>query len=254
MKKWIALFLSALMLVSVLAGCKDKTNGGAPGATDPTGDPGVAGPEFRKGGGVLYLNAGAGIRITYDAEGIALKVEALNLAATDWLDSCDDQVGNTCNEITSKFIRDIYGMNMRKLPYVLIKQDKDSGYPTETFMKDLKTLAENALSQIGSSAKLAVLSVDKLDSNGHLDLETAKTLALGFLGARNVENFVGADKPVNGYYSFLVRYDGMEEEVHVNALTGGVGQGMMDNGPQNPGDDPAEATDPKEPSATQPQG
>ena len=250
MKKIIAFTLSALMLLTVMAGCKDKAdpnNPGGSGATDPTDNTGVVGPVFEKGGGTLNMTAGdAAILVTYDANGIVEKVEALSNKALEWMETCDDQTSSTCTELTGKFIKDNFAINMRKLSFVCIKQNKGSGYPTDTFMKDIDTVAKDALSDIGSTAKLVVLSMDKLDSNGYMDAETAGVLAAAWLGAKNVENLSRIGELTNGFYSYLIRYDGEEEAVHVNAETGCSGLGVIDEGPQGAGDDPAEATDPKE--------
>ena len=253
MKKFTALLLSVLMLLSLMAGCKNSDGTNTPGATtEPTEDPGLVGPSFQQGGGSLYLTAGASILVTYDAQGVIQSVEAQNRQASDWLAYCDDMTGATCNEIISKFVKDTHVLSQGTMSYVLIKQNKGSGYPTQNFMTDLKTLAEDALSDISSSAKLLVLTVDKLDSNGHMDLATAKELVLGYLGVQSVENFSGTTTPVNGFYSFQVRYNGIEEDLHVNAVSGGVGEGLLYEGPGSAEDDSAEATDPKEPLVTAP--
>ena len=62
----------------------------------------------------------------------------------------------------------------------------------------------------------------------------------------------GTEKPVEGYYSFYVTYGDMEAEVHVNAATGAVGEGLLT---EIDGDETEEAVDPKEEQqqATQPQ-
>ena len=88
------------------------------------------------------------------------------------------------------------------------------------------------------------------DAKGQVNLKTAKTLAEGYLNTDKFESFDGTPTPVEGYYSFRVTFNGVEEELHLNALTGRAADGLLTDLEV----DPDQITDPKDEqqSATEP--
>jgi len=248
MKKTIALLLCGLMLLGTLAGCKNAaTSSNNPGGTTtpPTGD-NVQGPVAAEG--VLVVTADASVTIAYDAEGLVQKVEANNPEAEELLETYDDQTGFDCSVVVTKIIKDCTAMSMGKMTHVMIKQNKGSGNPNENFMKDIESAVKTAMTNANSPAKLVMVTQEQQDNNSHIDPKVAKTLIMAYLGVDSLDGIYGTEKPVEGYYSFYVTYDGMEEEVHVNAVTGAVGQGVLSDITEE------EPVDPKEEQqATQPQ-
>ena len=258
MKKFLVFFLAALMLLSVLAGCKDKaaapgtaaTEGDGTTSTAPTDENGnvIYGPVESKGS--LILNCNAVVKITYDKEGLVQLLEPMNDTAIDIMENYNDQSGFTCVEVITKIVKDSVAKSMGQLSAVVVKQNKGSGNPTEGFLQNIESEVKTALTNAESSAKLLMVGTGDLDAGGYIKLKDAKTLVAAYLGAQ-LDSIYGTDAPANGFYSFTVTYGGMEAEVHVNAETGAVGDGLLEM-EENADNDPAEATDPKEPLVTDP--
>lgn len=248
MKKMIALLLCGLVLLGMLAGCKKAAapNNNPNSTTTPPTGAGSQGPVVAKG--VLVVTANASVTIAYDVDGLVQKLEANNPEAEELLETYDDQTGFDCSVVVTKIVKDCVAKSMGQMTHVMIKQTKGSGNPTEDFMKNIESVVTTAMTNANSTAKLVMVTPEQQDNNAHIDPKVAKTLVMAFLGVDKLDSIYGTEKPVEGYYSFYVTCDDMEEEVHVNAVTGAVGQGVLSDITQE------EPVDPKEEQqATQPQ-
>lgn len=250
MKKIIALLLCAIVVAGVFAGCGNNQN--AADGTKPQGNGGsntdIA--ETQKDG-TLVVTANASVRITYGADGLVLKVEGTNEDGENLMESFEALLGSSCSEVVSKIIRESAGRTyLGKLTYVAVKHEKGSSAPGTNFLEGIESAAKHALETASSDAKLVMIAQDKLDADGNINLETAKTLVESYLEVDVLDGFDGTDKPVDGFYSFKVSFDGMEEELHMNAVTGVVGDGLIGDGLQEPEEtEPAES----EPAETTPE-
>lgn len=262
MKKILSIILSVAMVLCLFAGCSKEAEKKAPNGTDPTTPSGetTPGETDKRVVGTLLVNVNAAVTLSYDKTGMVLKIEAANDEGEDLLETyTEDYTGYTCADVAGKIIKDCHAINQGKTYGVVIKQNKGSANPEDKFIEKLKAAAEEDLKQIQSKAALVVLAAEDLQGDGFIAPKDAKVLVQSFLGAEVLDGFVGGDQPVNGYYSFVVSFDGEEEVVHVNATTGSVGQGAMDDGnveedPEEEYKDPKEeamdATEPSEPAAT----
>ena len=262
MKKILAIILSVVMVLCLFAGCSKETAKKAPSggeSTAPSGDT-KPGETDKNVTGSLLVNVNAAVTLTYDKTGMVLEIKAANDEGENLLATyTEDYTGYSCADVVGKIIKDCHAINQGNTYGVVIKQNKGSANPEDKFMEKLKAAAEEDLKQIQSKAALVVLSADELQGEGFIAPKDAKLLVQSFLGAEVLDGFVGGDQPINGYYSFVVTFDGEEEVVHVNATTGSVGQGAMDDGnveedPEEEYKDPKEeamdATEPSEPAAT----
>ena len=241
MKKIIALLLCAIVLVSALAGCGNKDN--AADGTKPQGNGNSGDIAETEKAGTLVVTANASVRITYGTDGLVLKVEGTNDEGENLMESFEALLGSTCSEVVSKIIRESAGRTyLGRLTYVAVKHEKGSGTPGTNFLEGIESAAKRALETASSNAKLVMITQDKLDADGNINLEAAKLLVEGYLEVEALDGFDGTAKPVDGFYSFQVSFDGMEEEVHMNAATGVVGDGLIGDALQ----EPEEETEPAE--------
>ena len=242
MKKMIALLLAALMLVGILAGCgKGDTNMNQD--TTPAGEnDGITQPEKA---GSLVVTANASVVITYGTDGLVLGAEGANKEGVDLLESYEDLTGFSCTELITQIIKDCsVRTNMGRLNYVVVKMDKESKTPSANFMDSIESAAKKAVEEAKPDAKLVMVKLDDLDANGNITPATAKTLVEAYLEAEQLDGFVGADKPVEGIYSFTVTYGGVEQFLQINANTGSVGEGDQNDQTQESEDvDHTEETD-----------
>lgn len=226
MKKLIALTLSVLMMLGLLAGCgggKDTDSGkGNTPATE-----GTSAVNIEKTGS-LVLTANACMEISYGTDGVVLGVEGLNDEGKNLIESSDELLGASCAEVVNKLIKECSIKTYQgSLSYVAVKFNKDAGTPDAEFLSGIETAAKAALETVAPNAKLVIITPDKLDADGYIDLATAQLLVEGYLEVDKLDGFDGTDKPVDGFYSFKVSFNGIEDEVHVNASTGVVGDGAL---------------------------
>lgn len=242
MKKLISFMLCALLVLGMLAGC--NKSGAKDNGTTPTDD--GAGITNTETAGSFVVTANASVAVTYGTDGLVVKVEGANEEGTNLLESYEDLMGSSCAEVVTKIIKDSsVRTNLGRLNYVVVKYDKGSGAPGTNFREGIENAAKEAVEIVAPKAKLVIITEDMLDADGYIDLKTAKALVEGYLGIDRVDGFDGTDKPVDGFYSFFVTYDGMEESFHVNAVTGSVGEDAIDGAIQDPEEtEQPEETDP----------
>ena len=222
MRKGIALLLSIFMILGIFTGCR-KMNG-------TEDNPATVGAENTASTSVgsLVVNAYAAVTITYDNKGVVLSIEGLNDEGDVFLQDFEDQEGNSCSDAICAFVKDTFAKGyLSKAGYVVVKQSKGADLPDAKFLETIQTEAQATLDKIHADAPLVMITEKELNEDGYINVNTAKVLVEKFLGVESLKNIDGTSSPVDGFYSFSVTYDAGEDNMIVNAVTGGVSQGYL---------------------------
>ena len=227
MKKFIALLIAVLMVFSVFTGCGNTAAAGDDTTVAPTTD--TEDIAAVNGVGTLLVNAGAVVTVIYDAEGAVVKVKGVNDSGESLVADYESELGSSCAQVVSKCIKNgLLQDDMLDINYVVVKLNKGSALPEEKFLANIEAVVRDGLDQMDASAELVMVGAENLDHNGYINLVTAKLLVEKFLQVDDLDNFDGTDEPIDGWYGFNVQYGDIEDQILVNAETGGVAQGTLD--------------------------
>ena len=218
MKKFIAVLLSAVMLLGLLAGCGAQTP--APETTEGTYATPMA-------AGMVVLYANAAVNVSYDADGLVLSIEGVDDYGSALAGEYEDYLGKSCSEVVCDLIGNsfIQGLMTNENNYVMIKLAVGSAMPGSTFMESMQKDAEAAIAEAGSTAKLVVLTTENLDAEGYIDLESAKALMLAALALDGFDSLDGAAAPSEGAYTFTITAGALAGTFKIDAVTGAVYEG-----------------------------
>ena len=220
MKKILAILISAILLLGLLAGCGNQSD--APSSTNDS----VATPVAA---GMLVLNAGAAVNITYDSDGLVLHVEGADDNGSFVAGAYTGYLGKPVAEA----VRDLIGQCgtteflSAGTGFVLIKQAYGSALPGTIFLETIDSEAKAAVKEY-SPAKVILLTEGDLDANGYINLDSAKQLLLAHLVLENFDTLDGTTAPIDGLYSFALTAGDMNARFIVDAVTGSVYQGELD--------------------------
>ena len=222
MRKILAVLMSAVMLLGLLAGCNNAGNAET-GATEDTST--MANPIAS---GMLVVNANGTVNVSYDSDGLVLNLEGADDNGNELVAEYPDFLGEPCAEVVCTLIKNssVAGY-LAESNYVMIKQAVGSQLPGTNFLEELTTDAKAALETVKSSALLLVLGEEDLDENGYINLESAKELSLAYLKLDAFDSFDGSTAPVNGTYGFNITAGALDEDLLVDAVTGSVYPGVL---------------------------
>jgi len=218
MKKIIAVLMSALLLVGILAAC------GGNETTDPAGTTPVSNP---LAAGMLVLHVNGAVNISYDADGLVLNVEGADENGSILAGEYENYLGKSCSETVCDLIGNsaVQGLVDEPLNYAMVKLAHGSSLPGATFIETIQKDAEAALAEVSTSAKLIVFTEENLDEDGYINLESAKTLLLAHLASDDFDVLEGSTTPSEGVYNFSITIGEMSGQFIVDAITGVVCEG-----------------------------
>lgn len=224
MKKFLAVLMTAILLLGILAGC--NTNTDTPSGTEGTGE-NLSTPVAA---GMLVLNANATVNISYDADGLVLNVEGADDDGSILAGEYEDYLGKSCSDAVCDLIHNskLSGFLTAEVSYIMIKQAVGSALPGATFLETIQKDAEAALTEAESTAKVVLLTEENLDEDGYIDLESAKQLMLAYLALDSFDTLDGTVAPINGMYGFAVTAGHLEGDFIVDAVTGDVFEGELE--------------------------
>lgn len=225
MKKLLALLLAAVMVLGVFAACGKESGDDATPST-----PNYEKVENPDTAGTLTVYAAAAVKVSYGADGLVLSLEGLNDDGKYLEETYAQELfGSSCTDAVNQIIKESVMKNfMFDTNYVVVKLNKGSALPGTSFLESVQSAAQRGLDTVASDAALVMVSEENLTEDGYIDLVTAKVLVEKFLGIDELDGFDGTDKPIDGMYAFDVTYGIMQEKVVMNAETGAVSQGAIE--------------------------
>ena len=263
MKKILALVLSLVLVLGLFAGCGEDildgiTGGNNAANSNSTNKGNFSDSTIGNGGGdevsspnvigMLVLNVNGAVNISYNSAGNVVNMEGANDNGSVLSNEYENYLDKPCSEVICNLIANSKqaGFLTEEVNHIVIKQAKGSTSPAENFLEALKVDAEVALADAGSAAKLVVLSTDNLDEQGWINLESAKALALAYLVTDTFDLFEGSEAPIDGSYGFHVTVGAIDEKLIVDAVTGDVYQGELEDVDYNDEWLDVDATEPSE--------
>jgi len=226
MKRILALLLVAVMALGMLSACgKEPINEGTPTYNYENEE--IKKPETA---GTLVVTAAASVQVSYGTDGLVLGLEGLNRDGIDLVAYYAEELfGSSCTDVVNQIIKDCVQRNyMFDTNYVVVKQNKGSALPGTSFLESVQSAAQRALDTVESDAPLVMITEENLTADGYIDLVTADLLVRRFLGVEELVSIDGTISPVDGMYAFDVAYGIMMEKVVVDAQTGVVAQGVIE--------------------------
>ena len=231
MKKFLAIFMCAMLVLGAMAGCSEKETsadqGNAPGVTNQAGE-GVNTPVAA---GMLVVNANGAVNVSYDADGLVLNVEGIDDNGQSIAVEYVDYLGKSCSDAVCDLIAlSIHsGFMSAEENYIVIKQAVGSVVPEANFIEDIQLDAQQAMEAAGCTAQLVVLTLDNLDDEGYIDLDSAKKLICAYMAVESYDVLDGAAEHSSGLYNFRVTAGERVEELIVDGVSGDVYEGTLDD-------------------------
>ena len=211
MKKFLALMLSAVMILSLLAGCGGNSNTETTAATTEA-------TKAAEPVGTLIITMGACFELVYDEEGNALEIKGTNETGKTIAENCQQNVGRGCVFAARSILRYASDNNLigdAKTMAVRVKQGDP--LPSEDFLTTIITDCQYLADEESTGIRMVLLADNALDANGNLTAETAKRMAARFLNGTE-ETLTGEDTPSEGIFTYS--FEG--KTCTVDAVTGFV--------------------------------
>ena len=206
MKKLLALLLTAMLIVS-MAACGETA---APPATttEPTTAPAPV--------GTLLVTFGAAMELVYDVDGKVISITGTNELGKTIAEAKQDQLNTGCVYALRAILRYAVDNNLLgDAKNMVVRVGKGDPLPKEDFLTEICTDCQYLADEECTGIQMIQLSGDKLNEEGNLTADTAKALAVRFLGAEAAE-VTGTDAPVDDLYTFTWS----DKTVTVHAFTG----------------------------------
>lgn len=207
-KKILVALLSIALLLGLVA-CGETAKPVETSGNTPVAD---FDPEAK---GMLYLSMDAEVKVTYDAEGLVLSVEAANELGTELLTDCPVGVGTPCDVAVADLVKAYMETATAEQKVVLIKQAFGSESPSAKFLEDVRVDAE----AVAEGRTVVVAAVESLTAEGYLNLDTVKEIFQAAMGAE--VKFTVAESVVNGTYAISIEGE-VTKNYSVNADTGRI--------------------------------
>ena len=221
MKKILAILMSAIMLLGLLAGCGAK----APEATE-----GTNAPVNPVAAGMLVLNVNGAVNVSYDADGLVMNLEGADINGEVLVGEYVDYLGKSASEVICDLITSskMAGFMLPEVNYVVVKQAVGSALPGATFLETIEKDAEAAIAAAELTAELIMLTEDNLDEDGYINLESAKGILLAALALDSFDTIDGTVSPIDGMYGFTITAGMLEGDYIVDAVTALVVEGQLE--------------------------
>lgn len=219
-KKVLALLLSCVMLLGVLAGCGAGSNQETPPATGTNHEV----PEIV---GSFLLNLNGCIEVSFDKDGKVLNLQELDHDGGQLLSDYSGYLQTSCLEVVKDLTAVSVSLELLNNEYhhIVIMERPNSKLPSETFLEDLAAAAKEA-AEIFVTA--TVVTAQELDAEGNVSAKKAYDL---LQNALNVEKFTLVDSTeelVDGVYTFEVVAESYDSFFQVEAATGYVYEGSFE--------------------------
>lgn len=239
MKKFFSAVLVVVMTISLLAGCGSQE--ATPTETDPTVSASIP-------AGTLVLCSGTCVSITYDTDGLVLKVNGVNEAGIELADSYTDYMGKPCATVAKELIAAgaQAGQLTPDVKNIIIKQNLRSQLPDSHFLETIETEVKAAAEAAGSTAVITVIDTSKLDEQGYINLDTAKALLCNELGVEKLDKYYGSATPIDGTYLCTAEVAGVQTSHVIDADTGLIADATEEDLLGNPDVEEETTMDPEE--------
>lgn len=216
LKKLFSVCLACAMTLCLLTAC-NKTP--ATQTTPATTDPVIKDPTPV---GMLILNAGASMNISYDVDGMVLKLSGNNEEGTQLSENYADYLGKSCSAAAKELVEASAkaGYLTPNVKNIVIKQSIRSQLPGEFFLETIENEVKAAASAAGSTAAITVIDESGLDGKGYLTLATVKALLCNELGVEQLDKYYGDRVPNDGIFICTAEVAGVQSYHKIDAVTG----------------------------------
>lgn len=210
--KKILAFLLAVTMILALAACGKKP-------VEQPNKPGVDEDDPRMIG-MLVLSTEAVVNVSYDQEGNVLAMEGSNTEGADLIGEMSEYEGKPCADILASLLKAAAAKNL-VLETVVLKQSFGSTLPNDKFLDELVSKVQAAADADNVITSVIAVGADKLDENGYINLDTAKTILLQKLGLEKASTLDGVPTPDgNGEYMIYLQEGDLSGTFMVHAVTG----------------------------------
>lgn len=174
--------------------------------------------------GMLLLSTDAVLQVVYNAAGRVTTVEGVDKQGQAVASAYTDYIGKECAAVVDELLRlcAYNGYLTDAVKTVAIKQVAGSKIPSESFLEEIGTQAQNTLDAAGSTAKIVTISLEQLHRKGYIGSGAVKTLLQSYLGLEKLEKYSCGDEPEGNIFSCTLSIDGKKHHYDVDADTGKI--------------------------------
>jgi hypothetical protein len=171
---------------------------------------------------MFVLTAGASVNISYDIDGLVVKIDGNNENGITLSDSYTDYLGKPCANAAKELIQAASKASFltADTKNIVIKQVRGAVLPGAHFLETIENAVKDAAAEVKSTAVITMVNTEKMDDDGYIDLETAKALLCNKLGVEKLDAYYGQTTPSEGRYICTAEVGGVQTYHSIDAVTG----------------------------------